>query len=89
MGGHAGHARCRTGSAHGGADRHGVGEGAMGSIEACLDEVLALRLCDERLQFGGCKSVDEACFRDDEKEDLCSGESGKFVGLFHDTWTWW
>lgn len=58
----------------------------MGCIEACLDEVLALRLGDERLQFSGCESVDQAGFRYDEKEDLCAGQSGKFVGLFHDTW---
>jgi hypothetical protein len=57
----------------------------MGCIETCLDEVLSLRLGDERLQFGGCKSIDQAGFRDDEKEDLCAGQSGKFVGLFHDT----
>lgn len=59
----------------------------MGRIETCLDEVLALRLGDERLQFGGCESIDQACFRDDEKEDLGSGQGGKFVGLFHDAWT--
>jgi hypothetical protein len=73
MGRDAGHARCRTRSAHGRTDRHRVGEGAMGCIEACLDEVLALRLGDERLQFGGCESIDQAGFRDNEKEDLCSG----------------
>jgi hypothetical protein len=45
----------------------------MGGIEACLDEILALRLGDERLQFGGGESIDQAGFRDDEKEDLCTG----------------
>ncbi len=85
MGRDAGHARCRTGSPHGRTDRHCVWEGAVGGIKACLDEVLALRLGDERLQFGGCKSIDQAGFRDDEKKDLCSGQGGKFVGLFHDT----
>jgi hypothetical protein len=85
MGRHSGHTRCRSGSAHGRTDGHCVGEGAVGCIEACLDEVLALRLGDERLQFGGGKSVDQAGFRDDEEKDLCSGQSGKFVGLFHDT----
>jgi hypothetical protein len=45
----------------------------MGCIEACLDEVLALRLGDERLQFGGGESIDQAGFRDDEKKNLCSG----------------
>jgi hypothetical protein len=60
----------------------------MGRIEACLDKILALRLCDERLQFGGGESIDQTSFRDDEKEDLCAGQGGKFVGLFHDTWAW-
>jgi hypothetical protein len=54
-------------------------------IEAGLDEVLALRLGDERLQFGGCESVDQTSFRDDEEKDLCSGQGGKLVSLFHDT----
>jgi len=57
----------------------------MGRVEASLDEVLALRLGDERLQFCGCESIDQASFRDDEEKDLCSGEGGKFVGFFHDT----
>jgi hypothetical protein len=88
VGRHPGHTRRRSGSAHGRTDGHCVGEGAVGCIEASLDEVLALGLGDERLQFGGRERVDQAGFRDDEKENLCAGESGKFVGLFHDTWAW-
>ena len=53
----------------------------MRGVEACLNEILALRLCDERLQFGSGEGVNQASFRDDEKEDLCSCESGKFVCL--------
>jgi hypothetical protein len=58
----------------------------MGRIETCLDEILALRLGDERLQFGGGESINQTGFRDDEEEDLCTGKGGKFVCLFHDTW---
>ena len=53
----------------------------MRRVEACLDEILAFRLRDERLQFGRGEGVDQASFRDDEKEDLRSCESGKFVCL--------
>ena len=53
----------------------------MRGVEARLDEILALRLRDKRLQFGSGESVNQASFRDDEKEDLCSCESGKFVCL--------
>ena len=53
----------------------------MRGVEACLDEILAFRLRDERLQFGSGEGVDQASFRDDKKEDLCSCESGKFVCL--------
>jgi hypothetical protein len=31
---------------------------ACGGVEACLNEVLALWLSDERLKLGGCESVD-------------------------------
>lgn len=53
----------------------------MGRVETCLDEILAFWLRNERLQFGGSEGVDQASLRDDEKEDLCSGEGGKFVCL--------
>ena len=78
--GHTSHAR-RGGTAHGRTDRHGIREGAMRRVEACLDEILAFRLRDERLQFGSSEGVDQASLRDDEKEDLRSGEGGKFVCL--------
>jgi hypothetical protein len=83
------HAGCGSGTTHGRTDGHGVGEGAVGRIETGLDEILALRLGDERLQFGGGERVDQAGFRDDEEEDLGSGQGGKFVGLFHDAWGTW
>ena len=38
------------------------------------------------LQLGSGKSVYQASFQDDEKENLCPG---KLVGLFHDTWAGW
>jgi len=42
----------------------------MGGVEAGLDEVLAFRLGDEGLELGGGEGVDEACFGDDEEENL-------------------
>lgn len=68
---HTWHAWCRSGTAHGRTDGHGVRKGAVGGVEACLDEILALWLGDERLQFGGGECVDQAGFGNDEKEDLC------------------
>jgi hypothetical protein len=82
---YAGHTLCRSGTAHRRTDRHGVGEGAVGGVEACLDEILALRLGDERLQLCGGESVNQAGFRDDEKENLRSSQGRKLIGLFHDT----
>jgi hypothetical protein len=75
------HTWCRGGTAHGRTNRHGIREGAVRCVEACLDKVLAFRLRDKRLQFGGSEGVDQASFRDNEKEDLCSREGGKFVRL--------
>ena len=48
---------------------------------ADLDEVLAFRLCHERLQLGCGEGVDETGFGHDEEEDLRAGEDGEFVGL--------
>jgi len=39
----------------------------MRRVETCLDEILALRLGDKRLKFGGRESVHQPCFRDDEQ----------------------
>lgn len=47
-----------------------------------LDEVLALGLGYERLEFGGCEGVDKAGFGHDEEEDLGAGEDGEFVCLW-------
>ena len=59
----------RTGNAHGsrgaterGTDRHVGWQGAMGGIEACLDEIFALWLGDERLKLCSSKGVYEARF---------------------------
>ena len=46
-----------------------------------LNEVLALGLCDERLELRCREGVHEARLRDDEQEDLSAGEDGKLVGL--------
>ena len=46
-----------------------------------LNEVLALWLGDEGLQFGGGEGVDEAGLGDDEEEDLGAGEGGELVRL--------
>jgi len=60
------HARCRSRTAHGWTNRHDVRKGTMGRIKACPDEVIALRLGDKRLQFGGGESIDQASFRSQE-----------------------
>jgi hypothetical protein len=54
---------------------------AMRSIEAGLDEVLAFRLGDERLELGGGEGVDQTSLGDDEEEDLCAGECAELVCL--------
>jgi hypothetical protein len=57
-------------------------EGACRSMMAShLDEILSLRLGDERLQLGRGECVDEAGFRDHKKQDLGSGEHGELVSL--------
>ena len=73
MGGHAGHTGVGAVRPMERTDRHCVGEDTVGCVKASLDETLALRLGDKRLQFGSGESIDQAGFRD-EKEDLCSGE---------------
>ena len=49
-----------------------------------LDEILALGLCDERLQLGRGECVDQARFGDDEKQNLGAGEDGELVSLMRD-----
>jgi len=51
-----------------------------------LDEVLAFRLGDERLELGGGEGVDEAGLGHDEEQDLCAGENGELVGLKTVSW---
>ena len=53
----------------------------LGFISAHPDEVLALGLGDEWLQLGGCECVDEASLRDNQQQDLSTGESRQFVSL--------
>lgn len=49
------------GATEGGTDRHTGWQGAMGGVEACLDEIFALWLGDERLKLCSSKGVYEAC----------------------------
>ena len=60
---------------------HGRGELAVRRVETRLDEVLALRLRDERLQLGGGERVDETCLGHDEQEHLRAGECRELVRL--------
>ena len=53
----------------------------MRSVCADLDEVLAFRLCDKRLELGCGEGVDETGFGDDEEEHLSACENRQFVSL--------
>jgi hypothetical protein len=55
-----GEAHLGCGAADGRANGQGGGEGAVRGIETSLDEVLALWLGEEGLEFGGGEGVDEA-----------------------------
>jgi hypothetical protein len=46
MGRYTGHARRRSRTTHRRTNGNGIGKGAVGRIEACLDEILALGLRD-------------------------------------------
>jgi hypothetical protein len=60
--------------AYGRADGHARWERTMRGVEASLDKVLALRLCDEGLELGGGEGVYETSLRDNEEKDLCTRE---------------
>jgi hypothetical protein len=64
-------------------DGHTGREGAVGGIEAGLDEILALGLGDEGLELGGGEGVYETRLWYDEEQDLGTGEGGELVCLFH------
>lgn len=51
---------------------------------AYLDQVLAFRLCDERLKLGGGECIDETRFRDDQEKNLSAGKDREFVCLTDD-----
>lgn len=53
----------------------------MGSVQACLDEVLAFWLRDEWLQFRGGEGVDETSLGHDQQQNLRSREGRQFVRL--------
>lgn len=46
-----------------------------------LNQVFALSLCDQWLQFGSGKRVDQTGLGYDQEENLGSGKDGQFVGL--------
>jgi hypothetical protein len=50
-------------------------------VATYLDEVLALWLCDERLQLRRSESVDKTGLGDDEQQHLRACQDGQFVGL--------
>lgn len=53
----------------------------MGSIETCLDEILAFWLGDERLELGSGKGVYKASLGDDEEQNLGASEGRELVCL--------
>jgi hypothetical protein len=77
------HAHWAGAATDGRADGKGGRNGTMRGIETGLDKVLALRLCDEGLEFCGGEGVNKAGLGDDQKKDLGSGEGGELVCLFH------
>ena len=50
-------------------------------IGTYLNQVLAFRLGDERLELGGGEGIDQSRFGDHEQEDLGAREDGEFVCL--------
>lgn len=50
-----------------------------------MDQILAFGLGDERLELGSRESVDKTGLRNDQQENLGSGEDRKFIRLLHDT----
>lgn len=62
-------------------DGHGRGELAVGRVETCLDEVLALWLGDERLELRGGEGIDETCLGHDKEQNLRASEGRQFVCL--------
>ncbi len=48
---------------------------------AYLDQILALWLCDQRLQLGRREGVDKTGFGHDEKQDLSTCQDRQFVCL--------
>lgn len=51
------------------------------AAEAYLDEILALRLGDQRLQLWCSECVHKTGLRYDEEQDLCACQHGQLVGL--------
>ena len=58
-----------------------VGVVVVGGVETPLDHLLAVLLCDDRLQLVGGKGVHMTSLGCDEQENLRTGESRELVGL--------
>lgn len=52
---------------------------------AHLNKVLAFWLGDQRLELWGGEGVDQTGLRDDEQQDLGTGQDGQFVSLRRST----
>ena len=48
---------------------------------AYLNQVLALGLGDQRLEFGGSEGVDKAGFRNDQEKNLSASQDRELISL--------
>lgn len=58
-------------------------------IGSYLNEILALRLGDERLELGGGEGVNQAGLGDDQQQNLRAGQDRQFIGLERVGEWWW
>ena len=63
--------------------RRCTGQDARGLGMPYLNQVLALGLCDERLELGRGEGVDQPGFRHDQEQDLGACQNRELVGLAH------
>jgi hypothetical protein len=54
-------------------------------VVAYLNQVLALRLCHERLELRCSKGINETGFRNNKKQDLGACKNRKLISLLHDS----
>jgi hypothetical protein len=55
----------------------------FGRVQTSLDQVLAFRLGDERLQFRRRERVNQASFGDDQEKNLCACKDRELICLLH------